>query len=141
MTRVSHGKWWTIIPLYAFGGAVLGLADGQLGDVVKQLGMKPGMATFFTVNIVLPLFAVGLAAIRPFLRTALFGALAMSAGFVLGMAAAHPPARPWNAALLLASIPPVVVLACLGYGVVGAIAVLVTRRLTAPDDISDGTRA
>ena len=129
MNNLATRNWWVILPLYILGGLTFGLADHQLGRWVQQFGMKPGLATAASVNILLPLLAVGLAVARPKLATAWIGAVALTSAFVLGLAVVYPPAQRWDALTLVRSVPPVLVMACLGYAVVGTVSVLVTRSI------------
>jgi hypothetical protein len=69
----------------------------------------------------------------PRVWTALVGAVALMAGFVLGLAVMHPPAGPVGVADVLQSVKPVMVLACVGYAVLGTVAALVTRIVTRSD--------
>src|SRR5260221_11289061 len=57
----SLAGWRVVVPLYLVGGFALGMADPALGRFVHGNGMKPGMATAASVNLVLPLLAVVLA--------------------------------------------------------------------------------
>jgi hypothetical protein len=127
--KLSAAAWWTVLPLYLLGGLALGLADPQLGRGAQQLGVRPGLATAVSVNLLLPLLAVVLAVTCPRLATAWLGAVGLAGGFALGLAFVYWPPRPWDAAALLRAVPPVLVLACLGYAVLGTLAALVTRAV------------
>jgi hypothetical protein len=122
-------KWWAVLPAYLVGGLVLGLADPLLGRTVQQLGVRPGLATAASVNLLLPLLAVGLGLLSPRLRTVWPGALSMSAAYVLGLALVYPPAPGWGLTTLARAVPPVLVLACLGYLFLGTLTALVTRAV------------
>jgi hypothetical protein len=113
--------------VYPVGGLALGLADPLLGKWVQQLGLRPGLATAASVNIQMPLMAIGLGLIHQRVAGALLGAVGMAAAFLFGLAVQYPPPRPWDAAALLLAIPPVLVLACAGYAVLGSASALATR--------------
>jgi hypothetical protein len=129
MKSLATDKWWRVFPSYPLGGLVLGLADALLGGWVQQLGLRPGMATAASVNILLPLLAIGIAVAHQRLGVACLGAAGMTAGFLLGLAMVYPPALPWDAGTLLRSIPPVLVLACVGYAVLGTLTALAARAV------------
>lgn len=128
-SQPSHRKCWAILPVYLVPGLCLGLADTQLGLLVQQIGLRPGWATAISVNIFLPLVAIGLAVARPLFRTVCMGALAMTLAYILGLSHVHPPAGPPGPLALIAAVPPVLVLACVGYAVIGMVTVLVSRSL------------
>ena len=52
------------------------------------------------------------------------------AGLCLGLADVHPPAGSWELMTLVASVQPVLVIACVGYAVLGTMTVLVSRSLS-----------
>ncbi len=130
MTNIPYRQRWIIIPAYLLSGLILGVGDLDLGQLVQQLGVRPGLATALSVNMVMPLLAIGLGVAVPLLRTAWLGAFGMTAAYAVGLAVVHPAARPVNLAGLPGAIPPVLVIACLGYGIIGTIAVLATRTLS-----------
>jgi hypothetical protein len=130
MAKRWNEKRWGILPAYVFCGLILGMADGELGRLVQQLGVRPGLATALSVNILLPLAAVALGVVVPLLRTVWVGAVAMSIAYGVGLAISHPPAVPMNPAALPALVHPILAVACAGYGVVGTCAVLATRALS-----------
>jgi hypothetical protein len=111
------------------GGITLGLADPLLSHWVQQRGFRPGLATAVSVNMLLPLLTVGLGVVHRRVGTALLGAAGMTLGFLLGLAFEYPPPRPWDATLLLRSIPPVLAIACAGYAVLGTLTALATRAI------------
>jgi hypothetical protein len=129
MRYVSTAKGWLVLPIYVLGGLALGLADDPLRQYVQQFGARPGLATAAIVNLLLPLLAVGLGVVCPRLATAWLGALGMTGAFVLGLALVHPPSQPWRVATLLGSVPPVLVVACLGYAILGSVSALVSRSV------------
>ena len=123
--------WWLVLPLYLLSGLLPGLADAALGEWVNALGFKPGMATAVVVNLLLPVLAIGLGAANARPGFAGLGAIVMTGTYILGLAFAHPQANPWDVATLLRSIPPVLIVACLGYAVLGTLAAQVARRIGA----------
>ena|SRR6266851_3547234 len=129
MKYLAAHKTWILFPVYLIGGLTLGLADPLLSSWVQQLGFRPGLATAASVNILLPLLTLGLGVAHRRVSTALLGAACMTLGFLLGLAIEYPPPRPWDVALLLRSIPPVLVMACVGYAVLGTLAALATRAI------------
>jgi hypothetical protein len=130
MSFLSAEKSWVVLPMYPICGLALGLINPLFGDWVVHLGaVKPGVATAISVNMLMPALALALAVAYPRLWTAIVGAVAMSAGFVLGMTVMHPPGQPLDVFGVLGSIRPVLVLACAGYAILGVVAVLVTRTV------------
>jgi hypothetical protein len=127
MKYLADDKSWLILPLYLVAGLAFGLADPLLGRWVQTLGARPGLATAASVNILLPLLAIGLAVTCPRLPLALLGAVGMAGAFAVGLAVMYWQGRPWDVGTLLRSIPPVLVLACAGYAVLGTMAALITR--------------
>jgi hypothetical protein len=116
-----------IFPLYLLGGLIPGLADGEFGRLMQALKPMAGMATAFSVNIVLPLVAAGLAVAVPRLRTVWAGVITMTAGYIIGLAIVHPPVGPVKVLELPRLVPPVLVLACFGYCIVGTMTAMVIR--------------
>jgi hypothetical protein len=131
MKHLTLKNWSLVVLVYLLGGLGLGLADPQLRHVVKLLGIKPGVATAINVNLFLPLLAIVLGLVHRRLLAACFGAVGMTVAFVLGLAFVHPPAQPWDAATLFRAVPPVLVIACLGYSLLGSLAALVARHFLA----------
>jgi hypothetical protein len=120
-------SWWIVVPIYAFCGLALGLADAQLGQLFRQYGFKPGLATAASVNLLLPLLAVLFGAASPRLATTWAGAIGMTGAFIIGLAVVYPQGHEWVAARLLRAVPPMLVAACLGYAILGSLAALFTR--------------
>jgi hypothetical protein len=116
-----------LLVLYAIVGLGLGLADPLLGKYMFQLGLRPGLATAASINVVLPLLAIGLATFHQRVAVALLGAVCMAVALLLGLAFHYPPPGPWNLATLLGTIPPVLVFACAGYAILGSASALATR--------------
>jgi hypothetical protein len=129
MNYVSAHKTWILFPVYVIGGLAPGLADPLVGHWVQQLGFRAGLATAASVNILLPLLAIGLSVAHRRVRNALLGAASMTLGFLLGLAIEYPPPRPWDVALLLRSIPPVMAMACVVYAVLGTLTALAARAV------------
>ena len=119
-TKAKHR--WLVLASYPAAGLFLGLADPLFGRLVQQLGMKPGVATAVSVNVLLPLVAVALGVTYPRLASVWAGAVFMTVGFGLGLAAQYHHGE-WS----LADVPPVLVAAALGYAAIGTIALAVTR--------------
>jgi hypothetical protein len=114
---------WLVLLAYPAVGLVLGLADPALGQVAHQLGTKPGAATAVSVNLLLPAAAVVLALAHARLGSVWLGALLMTCGLGAGLAIQYHagPVAP-------ADIPPVLVVAAFGYGVLGTAAALARTR-------------
>jgi len=129
MRFATTGSWWLVFPFYPFCGLVLGLADARLGGWVQQFGLRLGLATAASVNARLPLLAIGIAVAHQRMGIAWLGAAGMVLGFLLGLAIVHPRVFPWDAGTLLRSIPPVLVLACVGYAVLGTLTALAARAV------------
>jgi hypothetical protein len=120
--------WWLILVAYPACGLMLGFADPILGHLVRQLGIKPGVATAVSVNLLLSLAALALALAHNRLWAAWFGAATMTFGFLEGLAACYPArVREWSPLGILSSVPPVLVAAGLGYAILGTVAVLIGR--------------
>jgi hypothetical protein len=119
---------WLIGLAYPVAGLVLGLADPLLGGMVRQLGLKPGVATAISVNLLLPLVAVGLALLRPRLGSVWLGALTMTLALIAGLAAQYSAGiKDWSPVALVMAVPPVLVVALFGYALLGTITALVGR--------------
>jgi hypothetical protein len=129
MTSTVAKRRWLALLTYPLAGLVLGLVDPAFHQAVGQLGIKPGLATAATVNVLLPLVALALGAVYPRVWSACLGALAMTLGLLVGLAVCYNPPlvapKPWG---LLLAVPPVLVAACVGYAVLGTVAAVVSRR-------------
>ena len=77
--------------------------------------------------------AIGLGIAVPLLRTAWLGAVGMTGAYIAGLGVVHPPPLPANVADLPRLVPPVLAIACLGYGILGTVAVLVKRTVSRGD--------
>jgi hypothetical protein len=128
MTLVSVKFRWLVLAIYPALGLLLGLADPLLGRVAQQLGVKPGIATAISVNLLLPLAAVALAIAHPRIGSVLLGAVLMTLGLIVGLALQYSRGMEWSPIALLTAIPPVLVAAAVGYAVLGTMAALVTVR-------------
>jgi hypothetical protein len=115
---------WLVLLAYPAVGLVLGLADPALGRVAHQLGKKPGVATAVSVNLLLPAAAVVLALTHARLGSVWLGALLMTCGLGVGLAIQYHAGRPFAPA----DIPPALVVAAFGYGVLGTVATFVGMR-------------
>jgi hypothetical protein len=133
MAPASSKSGWLILLAYPASGLALGLADPWLGRLAQQLGTKPGAATAVSVNLLLPLVAVGLGLAGAHVGRAWVGAVAMALGLAAGLALCYPPRGPdWSPVALLRSVPPVLVAAAFGYAALGTVAALVGRALRRP---------
>jgi hypothetical protein len=127
MKSVAVDKRWLVLPIYLLSGLALGLVNPQLRLAAQQLGVQPGWGTAANVNLLLPLIAISLAVAWPRLITVWLGALTMAGAFHVGLVLANPHLQPWDLATLLGSVHPILVLSCLGYAVLGTLAVLIVR--------------
>jgi hypothetical protein len=119
---------WLILAAYPALGLALGLADPWLGQVAQGLGTKPGAATAVSVNLLLPVAAIMFGFAHARIAVAWLGAEALALGFAAGLAVQYPAGvRDWSVAGVLASIPPVLVIAAFGYAVLGTLAALVAQ--------------
>jgi hypothetical protein len=129
MSWLSGGKWWLFLAIYGLAGYVPGVLDPWFGGWARSFGWRPGVATAVSVNLLLPLLAVGLALPHRRLGVALAGAVVLTLGFQTGLATAYAKGHGWGIAALIRSVPPVLVLACLGYAVLGTVSVLGLKAL------------
>jgi hypothetical protein len=129
---------WLMLGAYPAFGLALGLADRLLGWVAQQLGVKSGVATAVSVNVLMSFAAVLLALLASRLVNVLLGAATMTLGFVTGLAVRYPAGIPdWSLAGILRSVPPILVAAMIGYAVLGSLAYFVGRACRGPNS-SDG---
>jgi hypothetical protein len=127
MNRLLAAKGWLVLVIFAIGGLSLGLADTAFGQVFQQRGVKPGMATAMTVNVLLPLLTICLGVMHPRLIINWLGTIAMTVAYVLGLAILYLPNGAADVAAVVAAVPPVIVLAFFAYLVLGTAAVVLTR--------------
>jgi hypothetical protein len=116
-----------VFPAYLLIGFILGFIDPYLGRRFGQLGLRPGLATTASVNMIMPLVAVSLSFIYSRIGSAWLGAVGMTCFYFFGLAIAYAPANGWDFATLIRAAPPVLVLACLGYGILGTLTILSVR--------------
>lgn len=131
-------RWWTAIPISILFGFALGLADAELGRAAHDLGFRAGMATALSVNVLLPLVVISLAFTRPYFRAAWIGAISMTLAFIAGLAVIYPPPGAFSLRTLLRAVPPVLVVAGLGYVILGTLAVFVRRQFSKPPSGTSG---
>jgi hypothetical protein len=96
--------------------------------LVQQFGVKPGVATAVSVNLLMPLAAVGLGLAHGRSLWAWIGAVMMTLSFITGLGAQYTAGirdSSWTG--IFGSIPPILVVATLGYAVLGTVAVWVRR--------------
>jgi hypothetical protein len=130
MRRSAMSKYlWLILMAYPALGLALGLADPWLGGLMRQAGLRPGVATALTVNAILPFAAIGLGALHRRAIAAVLGAAAMTIGLVAGLAVCYAAPGGRSFVGVVAAVPPVLYLASLGYAALGISAALVVRRL------------
>jgi hypothetical protein len=132
MNRLLATKLWLVLVIYALGGLSLGLADKALGRVFQEQGVRPGMATFMTVNVLLPLLTISLGVVHPRIIINWLGTVVMTVAFILGLATLYLPQGAADAAAVVAAVPPVLVLAFFAYLILGTAAVVLTRVLSRP---------
>src|SRR5262249_32286832 len=93
-----------------------------------------------SVNLLLPLVAIGLAIAYPRLAMAWLGAVAMTGAYVLGLALVYSPGLIGDSMALARAVPPVLVVAGPGYAGLGSIAAVVTR-VVSPEPRGEGRTA
>jgi len=107
-----------------------GFATGvvPLQQVAAGAGLRPGVGTAVGVNILLPLFALGVAIWRPRHATAWAGGFLLALGFFVGaMVRVEPRAWAWTPNLALHVGHPILIAAAIGCGVVGSFGVFVGK--------------
>jgi hypothetical protein len=115
---------WLLVAAYAAAGLVLGLSDPWLGRLAQQFGVRAGMATAVSVNVLMPLAAIGLGLAHARFIMAWIGAIVMMCAFVAGLSAHYAVAPPgWSLGAVVRSIPPMLIVATLGYAVLGSMSV------------------
>jgi hypothetical protein len=115
---------WSLLVGYAAVGLVLGLSDPWLGQLAQQFGVRPGVATAVSVNVLMPLAAISLGLAHARLFFAWTGAVVMMCGFVAGLSAQYAVTPPgWSLGAVVGSITPMLIVATLGYAVLGTMSV------------------
>ncbi len=132
MNRLLATKLWLVLVIYAVGGLSLGLADTSIGRVFQQQGVRPGMATAMTVNVLLPLLTICLGVAHPRIIINWLGTVVMTVAFILGLATLYLPQGAANVIAVVREVPPVLVLAFFAYLILGTAAVVLTRCLARP---------
>jgi hypothetical protein len=127
MKLFVNEKHALVFPAYLLIGFILGFIDPYLGRRLIQLGLRPGLATTASVNMAMPLVAVSLSFIYSRVGSAWLGAVGMTCFYFLGLSIAYAPANGWDFATLIRAVPPMLILACLGYGILGTLTVLSIR--------------
>ncbi|MFO0809540.1 MAG: hypothetical protein U0746_13015 [Gemmataceae bacterium] len=121
LNAVRTHRW--LIPIaYPLFGLAFGLADPWLGRIAMSIGTKPGVATAVVVNGLLPMVALTLGFGSARVSTACLGAIAMTLGLIAGLAACYAPIDNPTPRVVLASVPPLLVIAALGYAILGSVA-------------------
>jgi hypothetical protein len=121
MKRLLLEKPFMVLLIYLVAGLALGLVDPNAGRWIQQFGVKPGLATALSVNVIMPLLAVLFGVALRQVGLAILGAVAMTWGFMFGLMLRYTPDNGWNVGELLRSVPPLLIVACLGYAVLGAV--------------------
>ncbi len=105
--------------LYLLRG--IGISAGPFGSLTSQWFGRAGFGTFFIVNVMLPVAAIGLGAAHARPRVAAAGGVLLALGLVVEvMLRAQPNPMMWNAGLLLGASHPILVAAAVGYAALGA---------------------
>jgi len=85
---------------------------------------------YFTNFVLLGSFlGIGLGVLHPRLATALFGGIIMGVAYTVGLAINYPPGPPWDVPILFNPKLMILVMACIGYDVLGTAAAVITRVL------------
>jgi hypothetical protein len=125
MKPITARLWWLILLTYPASGLALGLADPLLDQAARQLGARPGLATFAGVNLLLPALAVALGLAHARNDVARLGAAAMTLGLTAGLAARYAVGvQGWSLDGLLDAFPPALGAAWMGYAGLGTVAVI-----------------
>jgi hypothetical protein len=111
---------------YALGGLLLGFCNRPLNLIAQRYGIRPGIGTALNVNILMPLLVAALAIFHRRAGIAVLGAVIATIMFHLAFTFVQQPhLSEWSARTTIAGIHPILVAACLGYAVIGAIAAVV----------------
>ena len=127
MKLLTTEKHALVFPAYLLIGFFLGLIDPHLGRRFSQLGLRPGLATAVCVNLLMPLVAISLSFIYSRVGAVWLGALGMTCFYFFGLSIAYAPPNGWEISTLVRAVPPVLVFACLGYGILGTMTVWAIR--------------
>lgn len=125
MVFIPPARWRFAILAYGVGGWLLGLFNTPLRALATRQGWRPGVGTMIDVNVFMPLLAAALAVVYPRVWTALLGALLATISFQLGLGMVRAPnVFRWPLWGTLYAIEPIMVAACIGYAMVGAVMVV-----------------
>jgi hypothetical protein len=128
MKYIPPERWRAALVVYASTGLALGLCNRPLNLLALHSGVRPGIGTAVNVNLLMPLVAMFGAWFYPRLRTIWFGSIIASGMFYLGMRLVQVPnVTQWSARATLVGIDPILVAACIGYGIVGSVTALILR--------------
>jgi len=128
MKFVPPDRWRAILLAYCLGGLALGLCNRPLNLLALNLGIRPGLGTALDVNILMSVFAVVAAFFYPRIWTAWLGGFLGSAAFYFGMRLVQSPnVTTWSAKGSFLGVHPILVAACLGYGVLGTLTSVTVR--------------
>ncbi|MBL8746063.1 MAG: hypothetical protein JNK58_06875 [Phycisphaerae bacterium] len=117
-----------ILLLYLLCGVGISLGPFR-GWAVHQFG-RAGLGTFFIVNIMLPIAAIGLGAAHARPRLAAIGGVLLSLGVAIeALIRAQPNPMMWNLSVLAGATHPILVAAALGYALLGAAAAWISNSL------------
>jgi len=117
---------------YALGGLLLGFCNRPLNMIAMRFGIRAGIGTALTVNALMPLLAIGLAIFHRRVGIAWLGAVTMTLLFHLAMTLVqNRDVTQWTPRTSITSIHPVLVVGCIGYGVLGTIAAIITANRVA----------
>lgn len=128
MQRVPPDRWPVFVTLYASIGLLVGLAMLPLQLWVPRAGVRPGIAVFFQVNLMMPLLVAILAVLYPRAWFAALGALLAGVSMALGtLLSKEWHFWMWTVPWLGANLSPIVLGATVGYAVVAAIAAAIAN--------------
>lgn len=134
---INPDRWPYALAAYILAGAILGALLPTLQTTAARIGLRAGLGAFACVNLFMPLVAVAVAFAYPRFWTAWLGAILMSASLILArLCVANPNPLTWTLPFLAKSIHPILVVAWLGYALVGTGTVAVAsnwRKVDRPD--------
>lgn len=108
-----------ILLLYLICG--FGVSVGPFRSMATQWFGRAGFGTFFIVNVMLPVAAIGLGAAHARPRLAALGGVFLALGLLIeAMVRAQPNPLMWNFQLLKGASHPILVAAAIGYALLGA---------------------